>query len=256
MTRAAVLGALAVTALAVAPFGKADASGRSTLVLGRSVDGRPIRAFELGDVHGSRSALIVGCIHGNECGGIAIAQALAQLNPPPDTDLWVVPNLNPDGAAAATRGNARGVDLNRNFPWRWRRLFAGYDSGPRPLSEPESRIAYRLLTRIRPTVSIWFHQHLNLVDDPAQTGVAERFATAAGLRLGSLPREPGSLTTWESHCLPGGAAFVVELPAGRLVPARALRFARAVESAVASAPARRPGLVTRRATCTEPARLP
>src|SRR4029077_1039293 len=107
---------------------------------------------------------------------------------------------------------------------------------------PETSVALRLLARIHPTVSIWFHQHLDLVDDPSAAAAAERFAETAGLRLGSLPREPGSATTWESHCLPGGAAFVVELPAGRLPLARALRLARAVDAAVSSAPVRRPRL--------------
>jgi len=240
--RIIVVWAFAAAVFAAAPLVRADTVGWRTLVLGRSVQGDPIRAIELGDLDGERSALVVGCIHGNECAGIAIALRLAQLRPPPETDLWIVPNLNPDGAAAGTRGNARGVDLNRNFPWRWRPLFAGYYSGSRPLSEPETRIALRLLARIHPTVSIWFHQHLDLVDDPSATAVADRFAEASGLRLGSLPREPGSATTWETHCLPGGAAFVVELPAGRVPPARALRLARAVNAAVASAPARRPGV--------------
>jgi protein MpaA len=244
--RAALVCALALAAIAAAPAVRAgdgaDAAGRRTFLLGRSVDGRPLHALELGDLDGQRSALVVGCIHGNECAGIAIATRLAELQPPPETDLWIVANLNPDGAAAGTRGNARGVDLNRNFPWRWRPLFGGYYSGSRPSSEPETRVVLRLLARIRPTVSIWFHQHLDLVDDPAAAAVAERFADAAGLRLGSLPREPGSATTWESHCLLGGAAFVVELPAGRVPAARALRFARAVNAAVTSAPARRPSL--------------
>jgi murein peptide amidase A len=59
--------------------------------------------------------VVVGCIHGNETAGIAIANALERLSPR-DLDLWIVADLNPDGAAADTRQNAHGVDLNRNFP--------------------------------------------------------------------------------------------------------------------------------------------
>src|SRR5207245_4518767 len=109
--------------------------------------------------------LVVGCIHGNECAGIAIARRLAAAPPLSGIDLWIVPDLNPDGAAAGTRGNARGVDLNRNFPWRWHPLTGLFASGRRPLSEPESRIAYRLILRVRPRISIWFHQHLDVVDE-------------------------------------------------------------------------------------------
>jgi len=238
---AAITGAALVIPSTTAA-GKIEAPVRHQFVIGHSVDGRPIRALELGDPAGARSALIVGCIHGNECAGTAITRMLARLRPPPGTDLLIVPQLNPDGAAAGTRANAHGVDLNRNFPWRWKRLFGGYYSGPQPLSEPETRAAYRLLMRIRPTVSIWFHQHLDLVDDPSEAPVAKRFAEAAGLRLAPLPRKPGSATTLESHCLRGGAAFVVELPAGRLPADRALGFAHAVDDAVTSAPLRRPQL--------------
>jgi murein peptide amidase A len=195
-------------------------------VLGRSVEGRPIVAFEVGE-GSARRELVVGCIHGNETAGIAIARRLEHASPK-GLDLWVVPVLNPDGVAAGTRGNARGVDLNRNFPWRWTRLGGAVYSGPHPLSEPESKIAYRLIQRLRPQVSIWFHQPLDVVDESGGSKALERrFASAVGLRLARLAREPGSVVGWENHILPGTTAFVAELPRGRLSPAEIVRFARA-----------------------------
>jgi protein MpaA len=91
------------------------------VVLGRSVQGRAIVSFEVGDLDSRRRELLVGCIHGDEAAGVAIARALEQAAPP-GLDLWVIPALNPDGVVAGTRGNAHRVDLNRNFPWRWQRL--------------------------------------------------------------------------------------------------------------------------------------
>ena len=173
--------------------------------------------------------LVVGCIHGNEPAGIAIAAQLERLRPPPDVDVWIVPDLNPDGVTADTRQNAHGVDLNRNFPFRWRPLGGVFDSGPRPLSEPESRGAYPLILRVRPTISIWFHQHLNLVDESeGDISIERRYARLVGLRLRRLTRYPGSAVGWENHRFPGSTAFVVELPAGRLSEAAARRYARAV----------------------------
>jgi hypothetical protein len=86
-----------------------------------------------------------------------------------------------------------------------------------------------LIERVRPTVSIWFHQHLDVVDDSTgNRSLERRFARAAGLRLGSLTREPGSAVTWETHRFPRASSFVVELPAGSLAPAAVDRLARAV----------------------------
>ncbi len=226
MRPVAAVGAL-VAALAAVGVVPARAS-LHRVVLGRSVDGRAIVAYEVGDPAARRRELVVGCIHGNEPAGIAIARRLERAAPR-GLDLWIVPVLNPDGVAADTRQNADGVDLNRNFPYRWRPLGGVFDSGPRPLSEPESRLAYRLIRRLRPQVSIWFHQHLDVVDesggDPA---VERRFATLAGLRLARLTREPGSAVGWEDHAFPGTTAFVVELHAGPLTAAEVGRFARAV----------------------------
>jgi protein MpaA len=209
-----------------------------SVVLGRSVRGRPIRAFEVGDPASPRRILVVGCIHGNEPGGIAVADALARGPAAPGVLLWIVPDLNPDGVAANARQNADHVDLNRNFPWQWRPLGppgTTFYSGARPLSEPESRIAERLVLRVRPQISIWFHQHLDVVDESGgDVRIERRFASLVRLPLRRLTRYPGSATGWENHALPGTTSFVVELPAGHMPLRRVGIFTRAIRSLVAA----------------------
>jgi protein MpaA len=204
---------------------------RHEVVLGRSEQGRPIVAWETGDPTAKRTVLVVGCIHGNEPAGIAIANAVARARIPAGTDLWVIPDLNPDGVAAGTRQDGRGVDLNRNFPYRWQPLQGIFYSGPRALSERESRIAYNLIRRIRPTTSIWFHQHLGVVDESGGDVRVERhFARLVGMRTERLPRYPGSVAGWANHTFPGTTSFVVELPPGPVPGSRIGVFTRAILS--------------------------
>ena len=204
---------------------------RHEVVLGRSELGRPIVAWETGDPGARRRLLVVGCIHGNEPAGIAIADAVERASPPAGTDVWVVPDLNPDGVAADTRQNGRGVDLNRNFPYLWQPLTGVFNSGPQALSERESRIAYHLIRRVRPTISIWFHQHLDVVDESGgDVRVERRFARLVGMRTARLTRYPGSVAGWENHTFPGTTAFVVELPAGAVPLGRIGVFTRAILS--------------------------
>jgi protein MpaA len=204
------------------------------VMLGRSQQGRPIFAWEIGDPKATRRTLVVGAIHGDEPAGIAIARALVHTRPPARTVLWIVPDLNPDGVAAGTRQNARGVDLNRNFSYRWRPLGppgTTFYAGPKALSERETRIAVKLVRRVRPTTSIWFHQHLNVVDASGPLpGVARRLARLVAMRAARLGAEPGSAVTWETRTFPGTAAFVVELPAGPVPPGRIARFTRAIRN--------------------------
>jgi protein MpaA len=236
---------LALVGVAGLPSGgiaaRPDPGGTRTSVIGHSVDGRPLLALERGDLDSPRKVLVVGCMHGNECAGKAVTSAFVSGARPIETDLWLVPDLNPDGYAAGTRQNARLVDLNRNFPWRWRPLKGVFDSGPRPFSEPETRAAAALIERIRPSLSIWFHQRLDVVDDSIGTVAIEReFARVARMRLAALAREPGSAVTWEAHCFPAGTHFVVELAAGTLGGRATRRLVDAVDAAAAQAPERRP----------------
>ena len=216
-----------VTGLAATWAGGSPA-GRE--LIGRSVRGRAIYAYRVGKP-GGKPVLVVGCTDGDEPAGIAIVTALRRLQPPGGVDLWLVPTINPDGLAAGTTGNAHGVDLNRNFPYAWRHLGGSghLNSGPRPLSEPESRALHRFLLRVKPRLAIWFHQPLALVDNSQGSRRLERiFARLTGLPLRRLTDYPGSITNWENHRFPHSTAFVTELPPGPLSHARASRYARAV----------------------------
>jgi len=219
----------------VAPTPSSSTNPKSpaeTVVLGHSVQGHPITAVHLGVAGSANRVVVVGCIHGNEPAGIAIARQLETMAAGRSLDLWIVEDLNPDGVAAGTRQNADGVDLNRNFPYRW--LKSGHRGdqqypGPAALSEPESRTAYDLLTRVRPTLTVWFHQPLGLVDDSGgDKGVEQRYAQGVGLPFHRLSRYPGSATGWQNAELAPTTAFVVELPPGPLSPRAASRHAQAI----------------------------
>jgi protein MpaA len=222
-----------LSAIAITLF-LAPAATARTIVIGHSVRGRPITAIVRGPNRAPRKILVVGCIHGNECAGLAITSALAHAKLVKGVQLWLVPEMNPDGTAADTRQNADGVDLNRNFPYRWEPVRdPTYFSGPRPRSEPETRAAMALIRRVRPAVTIWYHQHEDLVDmSGGDRGVARRYAQLAHLRATCLPFLPGTATGWSNHTFPGTTAFVVELPAGpvgALALADHLRAVRAME---------------------------
>jgi protein MpaA len=212
--------------------GAAPASVVRRVVIGRSVRGRPIVAWAFGPDRARRRVLVVGCIHGDECAGLAITSVLRHTPVPIGVQLWLVPEMNPDGTAADTRQNAHGVDLNRNFPYRWRPISdPTYHSGPYPASEPETRAAMGLVRRIRPVVTIWYHQHMNLVDMAGgDRGVARRYAQIAGLRPTCLTFLTGVETAWSNHNFPGTTAFVVELPAGPVAPGALMGHVRAVRA--------------------------
>jgi hypothetical protein len=185
---------------------------RSELV-GESTRGQPILAFTTGS--GRPRLLVVGSVHGNEPAGTVVATRLLHGERPARGSLWVVPDLNPDGHAAKRRRNARGVDLNRNFP-------------PASASERETRIAMRLIRRLRPDVTIWFHQPQGLVRAwGPNVPIARRYARLAGMRFRRLPWPPGAATAWQHRAFPGSRAFVVELRPGELGIREAGRYARA-----------------------------
>jgi protein MpaA len=229
-TNALCLGALLVCAmLAWAPATDADTHRE---LLGRSAHGRPIELHRVGDPRSPNRILVVGCIHGDECAGVPVARRLLQVDAPPDAAFWVVPNLNPDGLAGRHRQNGRGVDLNRNFGAMWRPVGRRWDpqySGPRPWSEPETRLIRALILRVRPSVTIWFHQPQGLVRAWGPSiSAGRRYARLAGERFRALPWPNGTGPNWQNHRFPSTASFVVELAAGPLSPGAVDRHVRAI----------------------------
>jgi murein peptide amidase A len=206
-------------------------------VVGYSVAHRPIVAWLLAPRHANRSMLVVGSIAGDEPGGMAVTRMLASEAVVAGLKLWLIPNMNPDGAVRGTRGNAHGVDLNRNFPFRWRRLGVSgsrYYPGPRPSSEPETRAIEAFIRRARPGLSVWLHQPYGLIDDSQGPQWAERYlARAIKLPLQRLPDYPGSAIGWDDHLIPA-SAFDLELPGGRLGRATAQRIASGIRALASS----------------------
>lgn len=185
-------------------------------VIGRSVRGRAIHAWHLGDPKAKRTAVVMSTMHGNEADTRHILRALRDGAKVKGINLWLIPTYNPDGWVGRTRKNAHGVDLNRNFPYSWRNLDGNYESGPRPGSEPETRAVMRFLRKVKPLWLVSFHQPLYGVDvDTKNKALARRLAKEL-----QLPRKSftcggvchGTMTGWYNHNF-RGAALTVEFNA-------------------------------------------
>jgi murein peptide amidase A len=241
--RLSVAAGLAVVAVAAGVFGGGAAadppasSATQRKVIGRSVEKRAITAVQVGDPAGARAVLVVGVIHGDERAGLRIIRAIKReaarhATALAGTQLWAIATVNPDGLRAHTRKNSRGVDLNRNFPYRWRGNVphsSGYYPGPRPASEPETRAVMAFVRRVRPDLSIWYHQPWGAVlACHGSPQVAVEYAKLVGMQTscrGTGLR--GTAISWETHTVPESSAFVVEMPRGKVRGRSALRQARA-----------------------------
>jgi murein peptide amidase A len=218
--RLAVAAALAVTTAALAgpvPATSAETDGSAVVerrVIGTSVEGRPIVAYRVGNPKARTRAVAMSTFHGDEPATRLILRSIKDGRRVKGIDLWVIPTINPDGLARGTRKNARGVDLNRNFPFRWADLDGSYESGPRPRSEPETRALIRFFRDVRPHRVVSFHQPLHGVDVSVKRVRPFARRLADGL---NLPRKRfvcggvchGTFTQWFNHRV-GGKAVTVE----------------------------------------------
>src|SRR6185312_1749496 len=124
-------------------------------VFGYSVEHRPMTAYVFGD--GANVTMIFGAFHDNEPASPAVVESLRRylaLHPEEwaGRKIILVPVTNPDGRRRSSRVNARGVDLNRNFPgtWQFTATALRYNPGPTPASEPETQAVMHLVEKYSP----------------------------------------------------------------------------------------------------------
>jgi protein MpaA len=182
-------------------------------IVGHSVEGRPILCQRIGD--GDYVVLMMASILGNEAAGTPLLNRLAEhvvANPELLTGatLVLMPVVNPDGVESEQRYNARGVDLNRNFPAENRQNSTRY--GLNALSEPEALAIYQVINDTLPNHIVTLHEPLQCVD---YDGPAKELATAMSnhcpLPVKKLGSRPGSLGSYAGVTL-GIPTVTFELP--------------------------------------------
>ncbi|MBF0430209.1 MAG: succinylglutamate desuccinylase/aspartoacylase family protein [Fibrobacteria bacterium] len=138
-------------------------------VIGQSLQHREITAYANFDfIHKAPTGhtLLIGGTHGDERASVKFLQNFhkrflesGQLTNP----VCIIPLLSPDAYEKNSRYNARGVDINRNFPFKWT-SHSEENPGTAPLSEPESKSIYDFIRNNEPSRIISLHWALSEID--------------------------------------------------------------------------------------------
>ena len=200
----------------------------------RSVNGRTLWVRDIKPAHATLRVLVVGAIHGDELSSTAVALHWIRLagQMPADAPQAIhwrfVPMLNPDGVFSQSphRVNARGVDLNRNFPtpnWQrdarvyWEKR-TGKDPrrwpGLKPLSEPESRFLYDEMSAFKPQLIVSIHAPYGVLDFDGPAVPPSRLGR---LYLDQVGIFPGSLGNY-GGVHKGVPVVTIELPSATHTP--------------------------------------
>ncbi len=172
----------------------------------KSVLGQPLFQRDVVSPNAHLRVLVIGGIHGDELSSTALVlNWIGAAQETPSNIHWrFVPLVNPDGMLLAkpTRTNARGVDLNRNFPTpSWDKEAPAYWSqrtkndprrypGPKPLSEPESRWLHDEMDQWKPNLIVSVHAPYGVLDFDGPTVAPQRLGR---LYLDQVGIFPGSL---------------------------------------------------------------
>lgn len=169
-------------------------------VIGESLEGRNIYALKISDnVHNDESeaeVIFIGCHHAREWISVEIPYLLAKYlvenyasdpqvqNLVDQSEIWIVPLLNPDGLEYSIhfyrywRKNRRdngdgtyGIDLNRNYGYQWGidnigsspYTFSNTYRGPSAFSEPETQAIRDLYAQRNFSALISYHSFSQVI---------------------------------------------------------------------------------------------
>lgn len=163
----------------------------------------------------ARRVLVLSLVHGDEPESAVAAKLwMARLLRIEPRSSWrIIPVLNPDGFAAASRMNSRGVDLNRNFPTRdWHdRARRDWQSkrkrdprrfpGDEPASEKETRCAMKHIDAFRPDLVVAIHTPYGILDFDGPKDMAFPKAFLPWVSLGHFPGSLGRYM-WHDRSVP------------------------------------------------------
>lgn len=178
----------------------------------KSINGIPILTKDFRENHRRKNpvrVLLIGGIHGDEQTASSIVfkwMEMMRKTGAQEFHWKVVPLLNPDGLMAKkpSRVNARGVDLNRNFPtieaeesaYRyWERKTKNDPRrypGKASLSEPESLWVYNTMQDFKPHVIISVHAPYGVLDLDGPANPPTKLGRLLFNRVGVYPGSLGN----------------------------------------------------------------
>lgn len=165
--------------------------GKATLInIGRSTQGQQLKIVHVRSGTGSKPAIFIdGGIHAREwISPATVTYILRELVENSNSyssllskfDFFILPLMNPDGyefsrsrnnrlwrknRSLNSKGGCGGVDLNRNFSYKWGGIGSSNNQcqehyrGPRPFSEPESRAVRDFIMSRRRQIKMYLTFH-------------------------------------------------------------------------------------------------
>lgn len=167
-------------------------------IIGKTLEGRDVVAVRISDdqkFNNDEPAILFNALHhAREVMTVEIIQDILEsltdgyandevvktwVN---ELQIWLVPMVNPDGSNKVWTGdymwrknvrNDQGVDINRNYPYKWGACNGSSSSpwaenyrGPSAASEPETQVMMKFIERVKPVYSISYHSYGGMVIHP------------------------------------------------------------------------------------------